>query len=39
MMKKSSNKRVGGPPTVNISDDFRGVTAPGSKALAFFDDN
>ena len=36
-MKKPSNERVGGPPTVNISDGFKGVTRPGSKALVSID--
>ena len=39
MMDKASNKRVGGPPGVNISDGFGGVMAPGSKALASVDNN
>ena len=39
MMKKSSNERAGGPPGVNISDGFGGVTASGSKALALVENN
>ena len=38
MMKKASDKRVGGPPTVNISDVFGGVVALGLKSLASVDD-
>ena len=38
-MKKVSDESVGGPPTVNISDGFRGVTAPGSKSLALVYNN
>ena len=34
MMEKSYNECVGGPTGVNIPDDFEGVMAPGSKALA-----
>ena len=37
MMKKASEKRVGGPPTVNVSDNSGGLPAPGSKALALVD--
>ena len=37
-MKKASDKRVGGPPTVNISDVFGGVVALGLKSLASVDD-
>ena len=39
MMEKSSNGRVKGPPGVNISDDFGGVTVPGSKSLALVKNN
>ena len=38
-MYKTSNYRVKGPPSVNISDGFGGVMAPGSKALALVDNN
>ena len=38
-MEKSSNERVGGTLTVNISDRFGGVTAPGSNALVSVDKN
>ena len=39
MMKKASGESVIGSPTVNISNDFGGVTAMGSKALASVDNN
>ena len=39
MMKKSSDKRVGVPLTVNISDGFWGIMAPCSKALASVNNN
>ena len=39
MMKEASNEHFGGPLRVNILDGFGGVTAPGSKALAFVDNN
>ena len=39
MMEKSYNECVGGPTGVNIPDDFGGVMAPGSKALALVDNN
>ena len=39
MTEKASDKRVGGPPTANISDGVRDVTAPGSKYLAPVDNN
>ena len=38
-MEKTSNECVGGPLGVNISDGFRGVTAPGSKSLASVENN
>ena len=37
--KKASEERVGGPPAVNISDVFEGVTALGLKALSSVDNN
>ena len=37
--KKASEERVGGPPTVNISDGFGGVTARGLKTLTLVDNN
>ena len=39
MTRKTSDERVWGPPTVNISDGLGGVMAPGSKALALVDNN
>ena len=39
MVEKSSNKCVGGPPGVNISDGFRGVVAPILKALVLVENN
>ena len=39
MMGKTSNERVRGPPIVNISSSFGGVTALGLKALALVDNN
>ena len=39
MMKKASDESVGGPPGVNISDNFGGFTASGLKALASVDNN
>ena len=39
MMKKASDKSVGGPTIVNISDGFRGVMVPVSKALALVGNN
>ena len=38
-MKKTSNELIRGPQTVNISEGFGGVTAPGLKALASADKN
>ena len=38
-MEKSSDESVGGTPGVNISDGFRGVTAPGSKSLVLIENN
>ena len=38
-MEKASNKRVGGPSKVNVSDGYGGVTAPSSKSLALVDNN
>ena len=38
-LRRAYNERVGGPLGANISDGPRGVTAPGSKALALIDYN
>ena len=39
MMRKPFNNHVGGPPIVNISDEFGGVTALGLESLALVDNN
>ena len=39
MIKKAYNERVGEQPKANISDGFRMVTAPGSKAFALVENN